>query len=256
MPARPFLRARYHPTLNRLIYLALVRPALRSSFYRVNMRMRAPLPAPETPVLWFGNHSSWWDGYLPFALNQLIWRREGYVMVEETQLSRYQFFRWAGGFSVDRSSARSASASLAYATSLLTRGHNRLMLIYPQGTIAANDIRPLQFFTGLGHIVKNVLRERQSLALVPLALRYEFIGEQKPEAFVSTGAPLHISGEINAKALTAELETALTIELDQLRADITHYHLDSFTPLLSGGQSINRIFDRITGRAQIKDVGR
>jgi 1-acyl-sn-glycerol-3-phosphate acyltransferase len=250
------LKARWHPWLNAAIYRLLVLPALRGGFHRVSLRQQAPQPSPDVPVLWFGNHSSWWDGYVPFALNHLAWRREGYVMVEDKQLSRYQFFRWAGGFSVDRSDARSAIASLNYASRLLIEGRNRALLIFPQGAIAANDVRPLQFFTGLGHIVKSVLREREAIALVPMALRYEFVGEQKPEAFISTGAPIVMRGEINAKSLTGDLEATLTAELDQLRDDVTRYRFDGFSTLLAGGQSINRIFDRVLGRRQIADVGR
>ncbi len=250
------LTARRHPLLNRLMYAFLVKPALQGGFSRVRMRMAAPLPAPEIPVIWFGNHSSWWDGYLPFALNHLTWKREGYVMVEYTQLSRYPFFRWAGGFSVDRSDARSALASLSYAASVLTTGANKTLLIYPQGAIVANDTRPLKFFSGIGHIVKTVLRTHAICALVPLALRYEFIGEQKPEAFASTGAPILVSGSVDSRALTTDLEIALMHELDRLRADITGYRFDSFQTLLSGGASINRVFDRVMRREQIRDVGR
>jgi chlorobactene lauroyltransferase len=255
--APAFLPARYHPLLNQLIYRVLVRPALTSGFQRISARLRAPLPDPSIPVLWYGNHSSWWDGYVPFALNQLLWKREGYVVIEDKQLSRYQFFRWAGGFSINRSDARAAMASLNYAARLLIEGRNRALLIYPQGEIAGNDSRPLRFFTGLGHVVKTALRERTPLALVPLALRYEFIGEQKPEAFASFGPPLILTeSTVNPKTLTVELENALTAELDQLRDDVAHYQFDGFTTLISGGLSINRIFDRVLGRGQIADVGR
>ena len=53
---------------------------------------------------------------------------------------------------------------------------------------------------------------------------YEFVGEQKPEAFMSIGAPaIFTRAELpTAKAIAATLETTLTCELDQLRADVGH----------------------------------
>jgi hypothetical protein len=254
-PAARFLPARRSEPLNALIDRLLVRPALRSAFARVSHRSM-PLPGPEVPVIWYGNHSSWWDGYVPFAMNRLVWKREAYVMIEHTQLSRYGFFRWAGGFSVDRSNARSAVQSINYASKLLATAKNRALLIYPQGEILANDTRPLRFFSGVGHIVKSVVQAHGACALVPLALRYEFIGEQKPEAFVSSGTPRLLESITDLKQLTEDMEAALTAELDALRADITAYRMHSFTPVLRGGASINRVFDAVLRRGQIRDVGR
>ncbi len=250
------LEARRKPWFETLLYHAVVRPQLTSSFARVSFRMAAPLPGPDMPLLLYGNHSSWWDAHTPFTLNRLLLKRELYVMVEHAQLARYPFFRWAGGFSVDRADARSAQRTLAYAAGLLSGAPNRCVLIYPQGEILANDRRPLQFFSGAGHLVKGVLRAREVCALAPVALRYEFIGEQRPELFASIGAPMLVSGDVSPKALSEHMAATLTAELDALRDDVVAYRLGGFQTLLRGGASINRMFDRVLGRGQISEVGR
>ncbi len=247
------IETRKNPLLSRMIYALLVRPSLRGGFNRVRMRRSAPLP--DVPVIWCANHSSWWDGYLGMAANELRFKRDAYVMVEATQLARYGFFRWVGGFSVDRGDARSALDSLRYATNLLVTGPRRALLIFPQGTISANDARPLSFFAGIGHIARDIARASGACALVPLALRYEFIGEQKPEAFISAGQPLLVDAGARPKAVAAEAEAALTGELDQLRADVVGYRFDSFDDVLTGTLSINRLWDRVRGKTQIREVG-
>jgi 1-acyl-sn-glycerol-3-phosphate acyltransferase len=253
------IRARRNPFLNKLIYILLIKSALRNSFFRVNLRQAAPSPTPNSPpLLLFCNHSAWWDGHMTMALNEERWRRAGHAMVEHKQLVRYPFFRAVGAFSIDRQNARSAIETLNYCVELMTSVPNVLVLIAPQGEILANDVRPLSFFNGVGRIVKEVAEKAGACAAYPMALRYEFIGEQKPEAFISIGAPLlwHAGDAATAKEITAHMQSALTHALDCLREDVTAYRLNSFEVLLDGGWSINRWWDALLGRQQINEVGR
>lgn len=250
--------ARKNPLFNWLIYRLLMRSALQSSFNRVNLRQVAPAPDGRAPVILIANHSSWWDGHLPMVLNEARWRMDGYIMMENTQLARYSFFTYVGGFSVDRHNGRSALASLHYAAETLTSAPNRMLVLFPQGEILANDVRPLKFFSGIGHLVRDVVGRAGACHVYAAAFRYEFIGEQKPEAFLSIGAPtiFNAADVPPAKAIAAALELALTAELDRLRADIAAYRLGSFEPLLRGGWSINRLWDALNGRRALKPVGR
>ena len=253
------IHAQKNPLLNKLIYAALIKNGLRSSFFRVNLRQAAPPPAPNSPpVLLFCNHSAWWDGHLSMAVNEERWKRDAYVMVEHKQLVRYQFFRAVGAYSVNRQDARSAIQTLNYCIELMTRLPNIMMLIAPQGEILANDMRPLNFFNGVGRVVKEVAAQVGACVAYPIALRYEFIGEQKPEAFISVGAPLlwQQADAASAKDITTRMQAALTQELDGLRADVAAYKLDGFEVLVSGAWSINRWWDALRGKQQIHEVGR
>lgn len=259
------IKARKHPLLNRLIYILLIKTPLRASFHRVYLRQAAPSPGADSPpVIMFGNHSAWWDAHLAMVLNEECWHTDGYVMVEDTQLARYSFFRLCGAFSVNRRDPRSAVKSINYAVELLTQApprptSPRALLIFPQGEIRANDMRPLSFQQGIGRIASKTVQQVGACALYPIALRYEFIGEQKPDAFISVGHPLIVSkGDEDApdpRQITARMEQALTEELDRLRDDIVAYRLASFTPIIRGAWSINRIWDAVRGKPQIREVG-
>jgi 1-acyl-sn-glycerol-3-phosphate acyltransferase len=251
------LTARKSRLANALIYRALVVSAVRASFHTVNLRQDGPPPGPLTgasgaPVVLFANHCSWWDGYMLMLANQRRWRLDAYLMMEERQLARYPFFRYAGAFSVDRDNPRSAARSIAYAAQLLTAAPGRGLLIFPQGRILANDRRPLGFYGGAGHLVKRL----ETCLARPVALRYEFIGEQKPDAFISIGAPLHFAAPNDApRDITARLEASLAAELDRVRDEVLEYRFAGYDLLASGAWSVNRLWDAARGRGPLRPVG-
>lgn len=52
--------------------------------------------APDQPVVYFMNHSSWWDGLLLYHAAKQTSRGDHYVMMEERQLRQYAFFASSG----------------------------------------------------------------------------------------------------------------------------------------------------------------
>ncbi len=247
------LTARKNRVLNWLIYRTLVYGPARRHFSRIRLRQATPNPQRNgPPVILFGNHSSWWDGYMVMLLNEQVWGLDAYIMIEEAQLARYQFFRLLGGFSVNRQNGRSAAASITYSADLLNNKPGRMLVIFPQGEILANDRRPLIFYSGVGHLARRV----RDVRFYPLALRYEFIGEQRPEVFLSVGTPLHFAdSSATPKDIAASLAQALTNELDRLRDDVIAYRLQSFTTVISGVPSINRLWDSLRGKPPMHEVG-
>jgi 1-acyl-sn-glycerol-3-phosphate acyltransferase len=171
----------------------------------------------RVPVIFYSNHSSWWDGVVAF----LLWRAvaiDCYVMMEEKHLARLPLFRRAGAFSVDRESPRSAARSVNYAANLLREKPNRGVWIFPQGEILPNEARPLIFYHGISRLVEKT----GECLTVPAAMRFEFLGEFKPQAFIKLGAPERITNEekLNRKELTARFEGRLTHTLEELKSDL------------------------------------
>lgn len=236
----PRIPARKTPPLETFIYRALVRPALRRAFHRIALRAAAA-PTPELPTLIYMNHPSWWDGYIPFFLSDELWHGEGYLMMEEAQLARYSFFRYCGVFSVDRHDPREGMRSVTYAADLLRARPGRLMWIFPQGAITPNDKRPLSTFAGAAHIVKRAA----PLRCMPLALRYEFLSEQRPEILVRIGAAHVVEGAVSVKALHREMDERLLHEMEQLRQDTLSGATAEYRTVLRGRSSMNVVWDRV-----------
>jgi 1-acyl-sn-glycerol-3-phosphate acyltransferase len=227
-----------------LVYWSLIRTAIWNHFDRVRVQIIGRLPCREDgPFICYLNHPGWWDAYMAALIDRMLLglRFESYGMMEEPQLRAYGFFRWAGAFSVDRHNPREAARSVAYISRLLHERPGRALYIFPQGTITPNDQRPLVLFPGLAHIV----RRSGGALLCPVALRYEFRGEQLPEAFIRFG-PIHrAAASVDVQAITNEATQRLTESADALRATIIADDMSSFRVLLRGRPGINRLFDPV-----------
>ncbi len=250
IPARKF------PLGEKLVWL-LVHTSLRRHFDRVFFRMQTEFTDEQSavPMIICANHSSWWDGYIAALIERHL-KLDGYLMMEEAQLRRYFFFSWIGCFSVDRQNARSALKSVQYAARLL-KGHSRgstrrMVWLFPQGEIAPNDRRPLEFFSGAAHLAKL----SAPVLLYPLAARIEYLAEQRPDLYVSLGEPLLVGEqELQTpsflKSYTQRLQECVTQELDQLRTDVVASDYSRFTQIMRGTASTNRLFDAAMLRRQI-----
>jgi 1-acyl-sn-glycerol-3-phosphate acyltransferase len=195
------------------------------------------------PVIFCLTHSGWFDGHIAAVLNKRVFRHDAYLMMEEPNLARYPFFTWAGVFGIDRDDARNALASIEYITGLLADGEHRALWMFPQGTMRHPDERPLKLFGG----VTNIARRLGRCLIVPVAIRYDFMLEQAPDAYVRMGAPILFDLEGDAagpRGLTERLRLAMEAEADTLHAEVTTYNREGYRRVLTGRGSINRIWDR------------
>lgn len=238
----PRLPARKHWVPETAIYHALVRPAFRQSFHRIAIHAPHGEGWDDLPTLYYANHVSWWDGWIAFFLYHERWRVEGYLMMEERQLARYRFWQRCGCFSVDRSDPREGMRSVIYAAQLLRDKPGRSMWIFPEGEIGPNDRRPLRTYAGAAQVARRAGRVR----CVPVALRFEFRGEQRPEALIRIGEP-HIVEHPDAKALYADMDQRLLYEVDALHNDLNTGAVANYVTALRGKTSINVWWDRVRG---------
>jgi 1-acyl-sn-glycerol-3-phosphate acyltransferase len=177
------------------------------------------------PLIIYVNHSSWWDGLVAFQISREI-KLDSFLMMEEKQLRKLRLFRKLGAFSVIREKPREAVKSIHYAADILRKKPNRTVWIFPQGEILPNDIRPLGFYNGLTKIIEKV----GTCYAVPVAIRFEFLGEFKPEIFVKIGKPeiFNNDGSFFPKKATATFEKKLIETLNTLKAQILKNNLDDY----------------------------
>ncbi len=156
-----------------------IRWLLKRSFARVWVR-RDALPLPRGGYVAVANHSSWWDGFVPYFLHRVADPKKAFaVLMSDVELRRFPFFRWAGAFSIDPSSTRAARASIRYAGAEAERGAGVWM--FPQGTLGCGE-EWMAFTSGFVHAAR-----WGGVPIVPLAMRFAMRGGQRPEAFVDVG---------------------------------------------------------------------
>ncbi len=182
----------------------------------------------EVPLIIYANHSGWWDGLVVFEICRQA-KADFFVMMEEKQLKNLFLFRKLGAFSVVRENPRKAVESINYAVELLQNPQTTL-LIFPQGEILPNDARPLKFYNGLSRIIG----KSGKVLCLPLAIRYEFLGEFKPQIFVKIGTPELVETEkkFKSKDLTGRNADILTNLLDELKADIVGENFSQYERLI------------------------
>lgn len=181
------------------------------------------------PLIIYINHSSWWDGLVIFEILKRF-DFENYVMMEEKQLKKLWLFRKLGAFSVIRENPREAVKSIIYATSKLKNNAQTTLVIFPQGKIFPNDLRPIKFYSGVSRIVEKV----KICNILPIGFRYESINYFKPQIFVNIGEMNFINTDenFNYKTFTNDLELDMTKLLDNLKDNVINNKIDDFENLL------------------------
>lgn len=228
-----------------LIYRLLARWSLWSFFDTVWLQSHGPLPTPQQgPLILYLNHSSWWDGYLMYVIHRVVLsgKFDAHLLMEEKQLRSYRFFTWSGAFSINRRDPDDAQRAQQYAAQLLRHGQRpRALFIFPQGKIVPADQRPLRTYAGIARIAALA----DNVRLCPVALRYEFLGQQWPHAFISIGPTHTLANPEEIEGNMADITTRLTALCDALRDDVVAQRLDRFRPLLRGRRGIDKTFDAL-----------
>jgi 1-acyl-sn-glycerol-3-phosphate acyltransferase len=192
------------------------------------------------PLLFAMTHASWWDVLVGYHLARTFVSLPSYAPMDEPQLRRYRILSRLGVYSVDRSSARGARAFLRYSERLLAAP--AAIWLTPQGEIVSNWHRPIRFQAGVAHLVRRVPR----VAVIPVAIHYEFLEEPRPEIFVKFGPPRFFERETApVTVLTRRLEDDLDRELSAVQLAVLDRAVDPFSVLLAGATSTSFVYDRV-----------
>lgn len=130
---------------------------------------------PDQAILLLANHSSWWDGFLLFRLNQLLFKRKFHIMVSEENYHKAAFLKYLGAFSVKKGS-KDMLETLNYAGELL-KDKNNLVVIFPQGKLYSSHVTQVDFERGLLRLVQSAGKKFQ---YVFAALLTDYFEHRKP----------------------------------------------------------------------------
>lgn len=212
------------------IFRRYLRYLVKKRFHALHLLGDLPAVPDGMPILLLPNHATWWDGFFPYLLNDAIFGREFFVMMLEHRLREFWFFRFVGAFSINQQSPKDIIRSLDYTASLL-RG-NRIVVLFPQGTLAAWGKRPLGYNRGVERVLRQCKEQGICAAVVPLAMRCEFLSDEKPHVFVRCGKPIFTDAATLPSA--ADLEHFATTLLEELQERINAGEIGA-DPLLSSG---------------------
>lgn len=147
--------------------------------------LQAYEPSSVSKTIYYINHSSWWDGLIPFLLNQKILKQNARAIMEDKQMRRHTFFSKIGAFSVNLDDPRKSIKSLRYAVQSMERDKASLF-IYPEGEIVPFSTEVPNFKKGLGWLSKQC----PNVDVVPVGVYIHTSYSDKPELAISIGEPV------------------------------------------------------------------
>ena len=142
-------------------------------------------PTSTSKTIYYLNHSSWWDGLIPFLLNQKLLKQRARAMMEDKQMKEHKFFQKIGAFSVNLHHSKSLITSLRYAVSSMNRPQASLF-IYPEGKIVPFSTDKPHFKKGLVWIADKC----PTVDIVPIGIYIHSARSDKPELFIQIGDPI------------------------------------------------------------------
>lgn len=180
-------------------------------FSRIWLRQQYQ-PQGDRKTVYFLNHNSWWDGLIPFLLNEFRFHQQARALMEDRQMEQYKFFRMIGAFSIHRDDPRKAITSLRYAVQSMQRP-NASLFVYPEGEITPAGSK-LEFEGGLAWLHSKLMDLK--VDFVPIAIHMHTIRNDKPELYLDIGEPAEVPGDLSNEERTHLFEKKLQSMLQKL----------------------------------------
>jgi 1-acyl-sn-glycerol-3-phosphate acyltransferase len=192
--------------------------------------LRGTLPEGPAPLVVYANHGSFWDGFVAHQLCRAGgW--DGYCMMEERMLARYPFLAALGAFSIRRLDPRATLETFRYARRLLA-APRRAVFVFPEGELRPVPTLPLHLERGV-----EVLARLAAARCVPLAIRYVFLEDERPDVLLAIG-------EAHPAAPLREMNTRLGALLESL---LEARDTAGFQRLVRGRRSVAGRWDAVRG---------
>ncbi|MCD8378259.1 MAG: lysophospholipid acyltransferase family protein, partial [Candidatus Gastranaerophilales bacterium] len=201
------------------------------------------------PTIFFAPHNNWWDGIVGYNICNRICKKEIRLMIEE--LNRFPLLRRGGGFSVNKKSPQASMESLQYSVRTL-KDLNNILYIFPQGIITPPNHRPIELQTGISYIAQKAAKEYGKVNLVPVAVNYFFLRDNRPEVWVEFGEVIELSdAKINRKEYSLFLAKKLETLCDKQIKEISNAEFKGYETLFQQKLAWYRAFEQRLKRIKI-----
>ena len=209
--------------------------------------------APNTPIILFAPHHNWWDGMVGYNICNRIFKKEIRLMIEE--LNRFPLIRRGGAFSVNKKSPQASMPALKFAVDAVGDPNN-ILYIFPEGIIKPPNHRPLELQTGMTYIAEKAAKKFGKVALMPVAVNYYFLRDNRPEVLVEFGDIINLTDDkINRKEYTQFLGDKLEKLCDKQIIDIKNGKLDGYKTLFESKLRWYRRIEQRLKRNGINPIG-
>lgn len=201
-----FIPARESP-----LFISAFRWYVRWLFHRRFQKVwlhQSYVPAKDESTLYYLNHTSWWDGLIPFLLNEFCFKQKARAVMEDKQMLEYPFFSRIGAFSINRSNPRSALNSLRYGLQSLEPA-GRSLFIYPEGKIYPQEDSPNNFEGGLAWMTNRLPDLKNVVKVVPIGIYIHTMTSAKPTLMLNVTNAIAVDSPVSKQSLSSNLKEQL-----------------------------------------------
>lgn len=204
----------------------------------------------EVPTIMFAPHTNWWDGLVGYSLCNGICKKQIRLMVEE--LNRFPILRRGGAFSVNKKSPQASMESLKYSVECMGNLNN-ILYLFPQGIIRPPYYRPIEFQTGLAYIVQKAVKKYGKVNLIPVAVDYLFLRDNRPEIWTEFGKVIELTdAKFDRKEYSEYLAKTLQDLCDNQLKNISHAKFDGYETFFQQKLKWYRAFEQRLKRIKLK----
>ena len=109
---------------------------------------------------------------------------------------------------------------------------NNILYLFPQGIIKPPNYRPIEFQTGLAYIAQKAIKEYGKVNIVPIAVNYYFLRDNRPEVWIEMGENMIISDDnLDRKEFSADLANILEKLCDKQNNEVSNAQFDGYHTL-------------------------
>ena len=174
-------------------------------------------------------------------------------MVEE--LNRFPLLRRGGAFNVNKKSPQASMEAPKYSVEILG-DLNNILYIFPQGIIKPPNFRPIEFQSGLAYIAEKAAKKYGKVALMPIAVNYLFLRDNRPEVLVEMGEIIELeNGKIDRKEFTQYLGNTLEALCDKQFYDVSKGNFKGYDTLFQQKLKWYRRIEQRLKRIEVKGSG-
>ncbi len=130
---------------------------------------------------------------------------------------------------------------------------NNILYLFPQGIIKPPNFRPIEFQTGLSFIAEKAAKRYGKVNLMPIAVNYFFLRDNRPEVWVEFGDIISLdNGKVNRKEYSDYLAKELEKLCDKQMYDISQANFGGYETLFQQKLKWYRAFEQHLKRIRIR----
>ena len=133
---------------------------------------------------------------------------------------------------------------------------NNILYLFPQGIIKPPNYRPIELQSGLTYIAEKAAKKYGKVHLMPVAVNYMFLRDNRPEVLVEMGRVIELtSDKPDRKEYTHFLGKTLEELCDKQFNDISHGHFRGYETLFQRKLKWYRRIEQRLKKIEVKGSG-